>query len=206
MDGIAYEYHQANHAVSHGYLKPVIDPLIASLPPGATVLDLGCGNGSFLSLFRKRGWHLHGTDFSPSGIAVARQNFPEIDFTLADATAPSGDLLNRVGQFDLILSTEVIEHVYDPRGFLRTALELLKPGGLLIVTTPYHGYLKNLVLALTGKMDTHFTVLWAHGHIKFWSVATLTKALTEAGFHDVHMAGAGRLPWLWKSMVLSARK
>jgi 2-polyprenyl-6-hydroxyphenyl methylase/3-demethylubiquinone-9 3-methyltransferase len=107
---------------------------------------------------------------------------------------------------DAILSTEVIEHLYDPRGFLRTAHELLKPGGTLVLSTPYHGYFKNLFLALTGKLDQHFTVLWDHGHIKFWSRKTLTQALEEAGFKEITFAGAGRLPWLWKSMVLRAVK
>ncbi len=83
---------------------------------------------------------------------------------------------------------------------------MLKPGGMIVVTTPYHGYLKNLMLAVFGKMDRHFTVLWDHGHIKFWSRKTLTKALTEIGFQDVEFAGSGRVPYIWKSMVLKAVK
>ncbi len=55
-------------------------------------------------------------------------------------------------------------------------------------------------------MDRHFTVLWDHGHIKFWSPKTLSFALEEAGFTDLKMIGAGRVPYLWKSMVFSARK
>jgi 2-polyprenyl-3-methyl-5-hydroxy-6-metoxy-1,4-benzoquinol methylase len=206
MDGIAYEYREATNEVSHGYLKPCVDQLVRDIPSGAVVLDLGCGNGSFIAMFRDRGWDLHGTDFSDTGIQVAKRSFPGIDFILADASAPAGDMLERVGQVDLIISTEVIEHLYNPRGFLKNAYDLLRPGGMLVLTTPYHGYLKNVFLALTGKMDQHFTVLWDHGHIKFWSVKTLSQVLTEAGFHDLKMTGAGRLPWLWKSMVFSAIK
>ncbi|MGD0444807.1 MAG: methyltransferase domain-containing protein [Edaphobacter sp.] len=62
---------------------------------------------------------------------------------------------------------------------------LLKPGGIIVITTPYHGYLKNLMLAVFGKMDSHFTVLWDHGHIKFWSRRTLAMALTEVGFRRI---------------------
>ena len=58
-------------------------------------------------------------------------------------------------------------------------------GGEMIISTPYHGYLKNLALAITGKFDRHFTVLWDGGHIKFWSVKTLTKLLNEFGFEVV---------------------
>lgn len=83
---------------------------------------------------------------------------------------------------------------------------MLRPGGLFIITTPYHGYFKNLVMAVTGKMDNHFTVLWDGGHIKFWSYKTLSTLLQENGFRVDHFYGAGRFPWLWKSMVLAAVK
>ena len=116
------------------------------------------------------------------------------------------DFLKTVGPVDVVLSTEVIEHVYDPRGFLRNCYELLQPGGIIVLTTPYHGYLKNLLLALTGKMDRHFTVLWDHGHIKFWSRKTLTQALQETGFTNIEFAGSGRIPYVWNSMVLKAVK
>jgi len=206
MSGISYEYRNTQPEASHGYLFPVIEPLLKALPAGSSVLDLGCGNGTFLALFRGRGWKLFGTDFSPTGIAIARENFPDIQFFLADSTSPTAEILARVGSVDVVLSTEVIEHLYDPRGFLRNAHQLLKPGGKLVLSTPYHGYFKNLMLALTGKLDQHFTVLWDHGHIKFWSRKTLTHALKEAGFAEIKFAGAGRLPWFWKSMVMSATR
>jgi 2-polyprenyl-6-hydroxyphenyl methylase/3-demethylubiquinone-9 3-methyltransferase len=83
---------------------------------------------------------------------------------------------------------------------------VLKPGGLLIISTPYHGYLKNLALSIFGKWDDHHTALWDGGHIKFWSRSTLTQLLEAGGFDVIDFRGVGRLPWLWKSMVLIARK
>ena len=77
---------------------------------------------------------------------------------------------------------------------------------MAIFTTPYHGYWKNVVMALTGKLDAHFTVLWDGGHIKFWSRRTLTRLLEEAGFRVERFVGVGRVPLLWKSMILVARK
>jgi 2-polyprenyl-6-hydroxyphenyl methylase/3-demethylubiquinone-9 3-methyltransferase len=108
--------------------------------------------------------------------------------------------------FDAIISTEVIEHVFEPRCFTRNAFNLLKPGGHCLITTPYHGYLKNLALALTGGMDRHFTALWDYGHIKFWSRKTLGALLEETGFQNLEFSGIGRLPWLWKSMAFRAQK
>ncbi len=206
MPGISYEYRAANPDASHAYLLPIVSKFLKNTPAGAAVLDLGCGNGTFLANFRNRQWKLYGSDFSPTGIEVARENFPDIQWFLADASAPTGDILETAGQVDVIISTEVVEHLYDPRGFLANCNALLKPGGTIILSTPYHGYLKNLMLAITGKMDQHFTVLWDHGHVKFWSRKTLTQALNELGFKDVEFAGSGRLPYLWKSMVLKATK
>ncbi len=73
------------------------------------------------------------------------------------------------------------------------------------MSTPYHGYLKNLALAATGKLDAHFTVLRDGGHIKFFSRRTLEQMLREQGFEVAGFAGAGRWPWLWKSMLVKAR-
>lgn len=55
-------------------------------------------------------------------------------------------------------------------------------------------------------MDAHFTALWDHGHIKFWSMKTLTLLLEEAGFRDIRFERLGRIPALAKSMVAVVRK
>jgi 2-polyprenyl-3-methyl-5-hydroxy-6-metoxy-1,4-benzoquinol methylase len=206
MEGISYEYFAANPEVSHGYLYGPVSRLLAEFPEKTLVVDMGCGNGTFISLFRDRGWELYGSDFSPTAIEIAKQHFPGIGFSLADAQSLSGELTSKLGTFDVVISTEVIEHVYNPRGFLQTCNSLLKPGGTLVLTTPYHGYLKNLMLAVTGKLDGHFTVLWDHGHIKFWSVKTISAVLKEMGFGEIEITGGGRIPYLWKSMVVRAKK
>ena len=88
--------------------------------------------------------------------------------------------------------------------FVRSILEA-SGGGQFIVTTPYHGYLKNLTIALANKMDYHLSALWEGGHIKFWSRRTLAILLREAGYHHLVFTGAGRIPYLWRHMVFSAR-
>ena len=108
--------------------------------------------------------------------------------------------------FDIVVSTEVVEHLYDPRSYARGCFRALKPGGCFICTTPYHGYLKNLALALLGKWDAHANPLWDGGHIKLWSRITLTRLLVETGFTNIQFRGVGRLPWLWMTMVVSGIK
>ncbi len=125
---------------------------------------------------------------------------------MAVASSQVPDLAGRFGQFPLLVSLEVVEHLYDPKAFARAAYDLLEVGGTAIISTPYHGYLKNVALALSGKLDDHFTVLWDAGHIKFFSIATLGRLLTEAGFSDVRFIRAGRIPAFAKSMIAVACK
>ena len=108
--------------------------------------------------------------------------------------------------FDVAIATEVIEHLVRPFNLPHFAKQLLRPGGHLIISTPYHGYLKNLILALTNRWDAHLSPFWDGGHIKFWSYKTLSQLLNESGFRVVRFIGAGRLPFLWKSMIVVAQK
>jgi len=189
---------------AHEYVWPAILRLLPSYtdPEIVQVLDLGCGNGYIASRLHELGFSVTGVDASPDGIALARQAYPEIDFQ----TASIYDNLSipHDGMFDLVVSSEVIEHLYYPRLLLRNAFAALKVGGTIIVTTPYHGYLKNLALSIAGKWDDHHAVHWDGGHIKFFSERTLKSMLEETGFTDIRFSNAGRVPWLWKSMVCSS--
>ena len=196
-----YGYRTARACHTKDYLW---EPVRRWIPAGATVLDAGCGNGAFAGMLAGAGYDVAGVDLSESGIANARRTYPDVPFERASVTDDLAAVFGR--QFNTVTSLEVVEHLYDPRAYAAALFGALEPGGTAILSTPYHGYLKNLALAVAGKMDDHFTALWDGGHIKFWSRRTLTRLLAEAGFEDVRFRGAGRLPYLWKSMILSARR
>jgi 2-polyprenyl-6-hydroxyphenyl methylase/3-demethylubiquinone-9 3-methyltransferase len=120
----------------------------------------------------------------------------------------SQTLLTDLGEesFDLIVSTEVVEHLYSPQTWAVGCFNALSPGGTLISSTPYHGWLKDVALAASGRLDRHHDALREGGHIKFFSRATLERLLREAGFEQIQFEGVGRLPAVWKSMVLAATK
>ena len=197
-----YGYRSAGFGSAHGYLLPGLLAMLGQ--PRGAILDLGCGNGAIARALIARGYDVYGVDASASGIAIANVEAPGHFFVL---DVSSGQLPAELAgkRFDLVISTEVIEHLYDPRGFIAFARRILVGGGEFIVSTPYHGYFKNVALAIVGKLDGHFTVLWDGGHIKFFSRTTLEQMLRTQGFEVTSFAGAGRLPWLWKSMLMKAR-
>jgi 2-polyprenyl-6-hydroxyphenyl methylase/3-demethylubiquinone-9 3-methyltransferase len=82
----------------------------------------------------------------------------------------------------------------------------LKTDGLLIITTPYWGYLKNLLLAVSGRTDRALAPLWEGGHIKHWSYRTLRTLMERYGFRYIDFHGAGRWPYCWQGMVMVGRK
>jgi 2-polyprenyl-3-methyl-5-hydroxy-6-metoxy-1,4-benzoquinol methylase len=169
----------------------------------ARVFELGCGNGSVANVLTKHGWDVTGVDPSTEGIARALESYPSLKLFSGSAY---DNLQECYGAFPVVTSFEVVEHVYFPREYAATLFSLCESGGTVIISTPYHGYLKNLALALTGKMDAHFTALWDYGHIKFWSMKTLTQLLQEAGFENIRFIRVGRIPVLAKSMIAIATK
>jgi len=201
-----YIYEDSELNESHNYLLPALMEILEGLPTQdgkQQVFELGCGNGSVAHEMTKAGFQVTGVDPSTQGIALANNRYPEINLAVGSAY---DDLLAQYGQFPLVVSLEVVEHVYYPRKYAATLYDLVSPGGYAIVSTPYHGYWKNLALAVTGMMDKHFTALWDDGHIKFWSIPTLTALLTEAGFEVKDIKRVGRIPALAKSMVFLIRK
>jgi 2-polyprenyl-3-methyl-5-hydroxy-6-metoxy-1,4-benzoquinol methylase len=202
-----YQYNSSNLDHTYNYLT---SPLLAMLPPSVntsadkiSILDLGCGNGSFSNILDQLGYDVVGVEESDSGIAIAKEYYPGCQFINASIYDLPYDKLE--SNFDVVISVEVIEHLFDPKQLIRAAKKCVKPGGTIVITTPYHGYWKNLVLALFGKMDSHFTVLWDVGHIKFFSVPTLTQLLEIEGLTDIQFQFAGRFPYLWKSMLCTCK-
>lgn len=200
---IAHDYHSANAPHTEAYLWPYFFSLCAEF--GArSVVDIGCGNGALCRELARRGYEVVGCEPSADGVRFAQSAAPELVFHQLGVDDDPSAVGNE--SFDVAIATEVIEYLVRPRNLPRFAKQLLRPGGHLIVSTPYHGYLKNLVLALTDKWDAHLNPFWDGGHIKFWSRKTLSQLLSEAGFRVVRFIGAGRLPFLWKSMIMVAQK
>ena len=189
---------------SCAYLAPKVIELLRSLAV-ERVLDLGCGNASLCSALHAGGWQAVGVEPDEAGVAIARVSHPSVRFHAFGVHNSPAELLALEAPFDAVVSTEVVEHLFAPKELPAYAAALLRPGGLLVISTPVHGYLKNLALSIFDKWNQYHTALWGGGHIKFWSRATLTELVAVSGFDVIDFRAVGRLPWLWKSMVLIAR-
>ncbi|MBN4060260.1 class I SAM-dependent methyltransferase [Planctomycetaceae bacterium AH-315-I19] len=196
-----YNFTHSRPGIVVSKLMPTVRKMVGEVKPGSRVLDVGCGNGSQVSHLVPDGCTVVGIDPSESGIANARKGYPQHRFENMLATP---GMLDELGEepFDIIISTEVVEHVYAPRDWATGVFRALKPGGRLVCTTPFHGYVKNVLISATGKWDHHHKPLWDGGHIKFWSPQNLEELLREAGFSDVEWKGAGRFWPVWMSMVM----
>lgn len=199
-----FEWHteRAANGASGEKLTDVFVALVKKLDGVKSICDLGCGNGHIAGRLASLGYEVTGIDASRSGIRIAQQTYPQVKFVESVINAE----LTGFENFDLVISSDVIEHLYRPSDLLEATHALLKPGGHLLLGTPYHGYLKNLALAVTGRMDSHFSALHDGGHIKFFSVRTLSQLLTTHSFEALNFTYYGRAPWLWKNMICHARK
>lgn len=201
---VDYCYGNADLTWSNHYLWPVLRCIVETRDwSDRRAFEIGCGNGAIANLLSTLGFAVTGIDPSESGIAVARKAYPHLHVAVGDAY---DDLAGRYGTFPLVVSLEVIEHCFYPRRFARTFYDLIEPGGVGVLSTPYHGYLKNLALALANQWDDHLGPLWDGGHIKFFSARTLRALLEEVGFQRIEFIRVGRIPPLAKSLVAIARK
>jgi SAM-dependent methyltransferase len=204
-----YKYNSLDpgNAESGRRLADFLIRLIEKMDGVKRICDLGCGNGYLSGRLAAMGYHVTGIDASDSGIELARKAYisDKIEFICASI----GDSLSeKLGDntFDLVISSDVIEHLYRPSDLVVSAYTILRPNGHFIVGAPYHGYLKNLVLSILNRWDAHHGVDWDCGHIKFFSVKTLQSIVAQHRFSNIRFYFYGRFPWLWKNMICIARK
>jgi 2-polyprenyl-3-methyl-5-hydroxy-6-metoxy-1,4-benzoquinol methylase len=154
------------------------------------LLDFGAGCGELLDEVHRLGRfaRLFGADITPRPDGRPAS----IDWISQDLNEP----LETETAFDTIVSTEVIEHLENPRAFARTLLRLLKPGGIAVVTTPNQNSIRSLVaLCLVGDFAA-FRVPQYPAHITALTNNDLVRVFEEAGFkvEGVYFSDRGCLP------------
>lgn len=183
------------------YKWPIIKRVLSNVK-NEKILDFGCGAGQLLkevvSYFPDN--HYVGTDLSLEGIKRARKKLPNIKFlkTEGGKNLPFSD-----NEFDTVLATDVIEHVYDIPVLLSEWNRILKRGGKIVITTPYFGFIKNVVICLI-KFEKVFDTTGPH--IRFFTDNSLKRTLEKFGFKTIETIHFGRFYPLSNGVLMVARK
>ena len=163
-----------------------------SLKPldGRTALDVGCGAGLLAEPLARLGAKVTAIDAAPEVIEVAIGHAAgqglEIDYRAADVAAVEG-------QFDLVTSLEVIEHVADPAAFVAALAQRLAPGGLMILSTPNRTAWSRL-LTITVAEGVGAVPRGTHDFDKFIAPEQMRELLQRAGLHCVDFEGIAWSP------------
>ena len=168
--------------------------LLAHVRAGDRVLDLGCGDGAFAAELAAVGARVVAVDVADEALRRARER-------------ASGAQLRRIEEgaalpfaedaFDVVWAGEVLEHAADVVGLLAEMRRVLRWGGRLLVTTPYHGRVALAALALRG-LEEHFDP--RADHLRFFTARTLRAVLRQAGFADVQVDAVGGVPLLRRGL------
>jgi SAM-dependent methyltransferase len=158
---------------------------LRDLPAQASILEVGCGDASFTQYLAAHSSHVTAIDISTAQIERNTRAHPKIKFLQHDVAHPF-PFANEM--FDVIWCSEVLEHLFDPAFALREMHRALARGGRLLVTVPYHGLFKDVLIALF-KWDEHFSP--ANPHIRFFTRNTLSALASFAGFVEIKTRTCG---------------
>jgi SAM-dependent methyltransferase len=172
--------------------------LLGEAGRGQRVLDLGCGSGRFVAALRDAGADAVGVELAEAALERARVNAPGADLRLVE---PDGSLPLDHGSVDFVWCSEVLEHVADTAQLLLEVRRVLRSGGRLLVTVPFHGRVKNGLIALL-RFDQHFDPLGQH--LRFYTARSLRTTLERSGFAAVQVQPWGGLPLLRTGLTARA--
>lgn len=167
------------------YLHPrqrvAFDSALRHLPRpsmGHRLLDIGCGSGRFMAWARAAGWSCVGTEVDPVAARIARSRGFHVSEEDVSELATAGQ------RFNAVTISHVIEHVHDPESLLRSARELLEPGGVLWIESP------NLNAHGHARFGAAWRGLEPPRHLQLFQHQSLHALLVKTGFCEIHLA-----PW-----------
>jgi len=176
------DYYDASNLEVPAFLARRLDEIVAALGSGGRLLDVGFGAGTLLQAARRAGWKTAGIEVSLPAVEQARElGFDVVHGRLEDAAYPDA-------AFDVVVATEIFEHISDVRPLLQEIARILRPGGLLWGTTP-HGR------GLSGRLlGASWSVIAPPEHVQLFSIGGMTKLLRDCGFRDVSISAEGVNP------------
>ena len=175
--------------------------LLAHVQPGMRVLDLGAGDGAFAAELASAGCSVVAVDVAEEALRRARSRVPGLDARFVREGDP---LPLDEDSVDVVWAGEMLEHAADVVGVLAELRRVLRWGGTLLATTPYHGRMHVASLALwPGALERHFDP--RADHLRFFTARSLQGVVQEAGFADVDVRAVGGVPILRRELRVVAR-
>ncbi len=151
---------------------------------GMKILEPGCGRGEHLRIFQDLGLDVYGVDVSPEAPKLAN------DLNVSVCDLESGKLPFPDNFFDVVYSKSFLEHLTDPSKFLKEALRVLKPGGL--------------ILSLVPDWESQYKKFYDdYTHVSPFASVSLKNIQKVVGFQDVETCKFRQLPITWKYPVLN---
>jgi methionine biosynthesis protein MetW len=179
---------QQRIALWHKEALKVLDPLDRD----QRILEVGCGNGRLLSRIEELGFDVLGIDVSSEAVQRCREK----GLTAERVDISAG--LPYVEQFDICVSIEVIEHIFDAYHFLAQLNKSLNVDGLVVLSTPNFGYYLWRWQYLKGRSPTQIQNPF---HIRFFSADHLSKLVNTQGFDVLSMySPVERFRWVAKAL------
>jgi 2-polyprenyl-6-hydroxyphenyl methylase/3-demethylubiquinone-9 3-methyltransferase len=161
---------------------------------GLSLLDIGCGGGLMSEPMTRLGASVTGVDASARNIATASVHAARQDLAIDYREGTAEGLAESGAQFDVVLALEIVEHVADVDLFLRSCGRLVKPGGLLFLST-LNRTAKAWVLAIAGA---EYVLGWlprgTHDWKKFLTPAELSRSIRRAGLSVTALQGVSYKP------------
>lgn len=167
----------------------------ASLRPleGRTVLDVGCGAGLLCEPLARLGAAVTAIDAAPENIEAARAHAARMGLRIEYVSGEVALLAREPARFDLVTAMEVVEHVADTAAFLDAIAMLVKPGGLVILSTPNRTVASRLAMITIGE-GLGLIPRGTHDWSKFVTPDEMVGALDTAGLKLIDRRGLGFSP------------
>jgi SAM-dependent methyltransferase len=182
--------------------NPEIPNILRELPRGLTVLDVGCGSGVHgAELKRLHGHRVVGVDLSETSIAKAKTRLAEA--YVADVTKPERYPFVGIKKFDLIVFSDILEHLYDPAAVLMRHFQLLTPGGRVVISLPNVAIWNVRLEMLLGRFEYQETGTLDRTHIRFFTRSTFERFTEETG---LQVSGRRITPGLLRPFVPLIKK
>ena len=161
------------------------------------ILDVGCASGWFISKISKKfpKAKCYGIDIYDKGIKYAKKIYPKIEFKVADAHK----IPYKKNTFDLVICTEVLEHLDNPKSAILEIKRVLKKGGVAVIELDSGNLLFSIVWYLWRKF---WGKVWNHSHLHSFNVAKLEQMILSCGLKILKRQGFN----LGMAMIFLLRK